>query len=527
MKTEGTITGLNGNFTENPLTGKGLWILVILAAVNLILQFVVVNPVYELHRDEFLYLDQARHLAAGYISVPPLTALFGKLVLLTGGSLFWVRFFPALFGMLTLAMVWFTAEELGGGLLSKILVSCAVLFSVIMRMNILFQPTSFDILAWTALVYVLVRYIRTGRTVWIYILSVLAVLGLYNKYNIGFLLIGLFAGLLLTTQRKLFTNRSFYMALIIGILLILPNVIWQINNDFPFIHHMQALKEYQLDNNSAGRFLFSQLMMYSSSLPLVIAALYAFVRYKPYMPYRAVGISFITVLALFAIFKAKDYYAAGLYPAIFAFGAVYFEKILPSLAKKIVIPLLLFVNISAFILVFQFLFPVLAPETIVKKPGTFEKLGLLRWEDGRTHALPQDFSDMLGWKEMADIALKAYATIPPAERNQTLIFSDNYGQAGALNYYNRGKMPECYSFCTDYVNWIPRMDQIKNVLLVGDKPDDDVIRQFEKCLLIGTVRNEFAREKDTGIYLLKEADPGFTDQFYKMLKDRIENFDVF
>jgi hypothetical protein len=46
---------------------KNSWILFLLVAVKMALQMIVVNPVYELHRDEFLHLDQANHLAAGYI----------------------------------------------------------------------------------------------------------------------------------------------------------------------------------------------------------------------------------------------------------------------------------------------------------------------------------------------------------------------------------------------------------------------------------------------------------------------------
>ena len=31
----------------------------------------------------------------------------------------------------------------------------------------------------------------------------------------------------------------------------------------------------------------------------------------------------------------------------------------------------------------------------------FSKTDLLKWEDLQHHPLPQDFSDMLGWEEMA------------------------------------------------------------------------------------------------------------------------------
>ena len=113
------------------------WILLILIAIKMILQYILVNPVYELHRDEFLYLNQGYHLAFGYISVPPLMALISKIVYLLGGSQFWIRFFPGFFGALTIVFVWLIIESIGGSLFSNIVASTALLFSALIRINIL------------------------------------------------------------------------------------------------------------------------------------------------------------------------------------------------------------------------------------------------------------------------------------------------------------------------------------------------------------------------------------------------------
>ena len=48
------------------------------------------------------------------------------------------------------------------------------------------------------------------------------------------------------------------------------------------------------------------------------------------------------------------------------------------------------------------LLPVWKPDKLAafyKKNGV-DKIGLLKWEDQRDHPLPQDFADMLGWKEL-------------------------------------------------------------------------------------------------------------------------------
>ncbi len=506
---------------------KEYWLLAIFLLVKIVLQYLVLNPVYGLHRDEFLYLDQAHHPALGYISVPPMISWFSSLIYLLGGSLFWIRFFPAFFGALTLLITWLIIGELEGTVYAKVLVSCALIFSVFTRLNILFQPNAFDILAWTAVFYFLVKYIHTRKPIWVFMMTLALVLGLYNKYTIGFLLTGLFAGMVLTRERQIFTRKYFWVFLAAGLILLLPNLIWQMNNRFPFTHHMQALKETQLVNDNAAGFLLGQVMYYNGSLALILAGLVSFWAYKPFKTYRATGITFFMVIVFLLIFRAKSYYASGLYPMIFAFGAVYLEKILPELWKKIVFALLAAGNIALFIYSFDIVYPVLTPPDIIAHKAKFERFGMLKWEDGKNHDLPQDFADMLGWKEMAAKALKVYDMIPETEKPSTMIICDNYGEAGALNYYNRDKMPEAYAFNTDYIFWIPLMPEIRNLLLVGHPPSEQIIRMFSCFEKTDSLTDEYSRERMTGIYLFTGANKEFTSQFYELRSRRIRAFEIF
>jgi hypothetical protein len=503
------------------------WILLLLITIKMMLQYILVNPVYELHRDEFLYLNQADHLAFGYISVPPLTALFSKLILLLGGGLFWVRFFPALFGTLTIIFTWLIVEALGGSLFSRIVAACALVFSLLVRLNILWQPNSFDILSWTIVFWLLLKFVKSEESKWLFFLAVIVVLGFYNKYNMIFLITGLAIGLMATNQRKIFSNPSFWKALILSLMLLSPNIIWQVVNHFPVFQHMKVLKASQLDNNTSIGFLKSQLGLFLGSLPLILAALIGFILLKSFKPYRFIGICYVAVIALFAILRAKNYYAIGIYPVLIAFGSLCFDQFLSKKWKNVVSLFLICLNLGIFLVIIKFLFPVLTPAEIRENASSFEKMGLLSWEDGKNHNLPQDFADMIGWHEMADKALAAYLMIPSGELENTLIICNNYGQAGALNYYNRGKMPEAYSFNTDYIFWLPHIKKIKNILLVGEKPDAVVIGMFKDFRLNAVVENKEAREKGTGIYLLTGANDFFTTIFYNKVEERKKNLDIF
>lgn len=290
---------------------------------------------------------------------------------------------------------------------------------------------------------------------------------------------------------------------------------------------MKVLKVNQLDNNTSAGFLISQLLFFFGSLPLIVGALIAFSYYKSFKPYRFIGISYVAVISIFTYMKAKDYYAVGLYPIIIAFGSVYIDSILSKKWRSIVLPLLICINLGIFLSTIKVIYPVYTPVEIRQNAKAFEKLGLLRWEDGKSHNLPQDFADMIGWREMAEKSMAAYKMISAGELKNTLVICNNYGQAGAINYYNRAKMPEAYTFNTDYIYWLPHLKTIQNILLVGKEPGQEVIDMFKDFKQVGVVENEYAREKDTGIYLLTGANAAFTEIFYKKVEDQKKNLDIF
>jgi fermentation-respiration switch protein FrsA (DUF1100 family) len=76
-----------------------------LALVKFILPFLLQHGAYEPHRDEFLYLAEARHLAWGYLELPPVLSVLSLVSNALGGTLFWIRFWPSLGGALTYVLV--------------------------------------------------------------------------------------------------------------------------------------------------------------------------------------------------------------------------------------------------------------------------------------------------------------------------------------------------------------------------------------------------------------------------------------
>jgi hypothetical protein len=472
------------------------------------LQYFLISPEYDLQRDEYLHLDQANHLAWGFLSVPPVTSWIAWLIKMLGNSVFWVKFFPALFGALTIIVVWKATEKLKGNLFTLILCATCTLFSTLLRMNILFQPNSLDILCWTTFYSIIILYFTTERPKWLYVAALVFSIGFLNKYNIVFLVVGLLPAILFTSQRNVFTKKELYMAFFMAFLLIFPNLIWQYKNNFPVFHHLKELTDTQLINVDRLDFLKSQLMFFAGSLFVIISGLFALLFYPPFRKYKSFFWALLFTLLVFLYFRAKAYYAIGLYPIYISFGSVFLGNIIAKKWRIYIYPVLMVMPMLFFVLMYMIAFPNKSPAYFVENAPTYQKYGLLRWEDGKDHVLQQDFADMLGWKELATMVDRVFSELPNPE--QTLIICDNYGQAGAINYYSTNKQVVAHSFNADYINWIRLDNQIINLVLVKEPGDTDKERMNEKpffdtVYLAGQRINPYAREDSISVYVLKGA----------------------
>lgn len=485
-----------------------------------ILQYFLVSPEYELHRDEFLHLDQANHLAWGYLSVPPVTSWISAIIGFLGNSIFWVRFFPALFGALTLVVVWKAIETLKGNLFALVLGATCILFSALLRLNMFHQPTSLDTLCWTALLFILTRYADSGNPQWLYTGAAILAIGFLNKYNIAFLAAALFPALLLS-KPSIFTGKHFYFSVALFLLLILPNLVWQYNNGFPVYHHMKLLAKTQLVNVNSLDFLKDQLLFFTGGLFVIATSLYALLFYAPFKKYRFFLYTCCFTLIIFLLLKAKGYYAIGLYPIYIAFGAVYLQTILNTGWKRYLQPLAIAIPVLFFIPMYQLMFPNKSPQYIMSHPGNYKKLGLLRWEDGKDHELPQDYADMLGWKELAGIVDSVYNVLPAAR--QTLILCDNYGQAGAINYYTKNKNIIANSFNADYINWFNLNIKYVNLIRVKElQSKHNELKEtgpfFHRSYTAGAITNTLAREAGTAVFVFENAKVDINQRIQEEIK---------
>src|ERR1700722_4196393 len=121
--------------------------LLIIAALRLLLH-TVTNGQYGFHRDELATLDDARHLAWGYVAYPPLTPFVARIAMaLFGTAPAAGRFFTALAQCVAMVVAGLMARELGGGRGAQIVAALAVAVSPLSLIaGHLFEYVSFDFL---------------------------------------------------------------------------------------------------------------------------------------------------------------------------------------------------------------------------------------------------------------------------------------------------------------------------------------------------------------------------------------------
>jgi hypothetical protein len=322
------------------------------------------------------------------------------------------------------------------------------------------------------------------------------------------MLIGIFPSILLTGQRKIFLRKEFYTSILVGLLFILPNLLWQYNNGFPVVHHMKQLANTQLINVNRWDFLKDQVFYFIGALPVLIASLYALLFYEPFKKYRVFFWIFFFTLVVFIYFKAKSYYAIGLYPIYIALGSVFIGSIQNTGWQRYLKPVVVAVPLLFYFFLYHIVYSIETPGEIIKKEEVYRKYGLLRWEDGKDHTLPQDFADMLGWKELALKVDAVYSQLPADE--YTFILCDNYGQAGAINYYAKNKKIKAVTFHADYINWFDLHPKIENLIRVKELEEskgelEETSPFFYLSSVAGSITNHLAREYKTTIFVFRNA----------------------
>ena len=127
--------------------GSGMAVVCWIAAGTVVVHLVT-GWRYGFDRDELMALEDARHLAWGYVQYPPMTALFGRVALgLFGTSLVGFRFFAGVAQAIAIVLTGLMAREMGGGKWAQVTAALAGV-PFCLGAGALMSYISFDYLCW-------------------------------------------------------------------------------------------------------------------------------------------------------------------------------------------------------------------------------------------------------------------------------------------------------------------------------------------------------------------------------------------
>jgi hypothetical protein len=234
--------------------------------------------------------------------------------------------------------------------------------------------------------------------------------------------------------------------------------------------------------------------------------------------WRLFGWTYLIAFAAFVLLKGKNYYLAPIYPVLFAAGAVTLEPLIERRQMIWLKPALILVLIAGGVIMLPIVVPVLPVDRFIVYMNELP-FKLPRSERGHERAvLPQHYADQFGWEEMVAVTAQAWARVPAEQRADCGIFAQNYGQAGAIDFFGpRYGLPPAVSGHQTYFLWGPR-NYSGNCMIVLDDRKETLDRLFEQVEDVGSSDNPYALERHIPVFLCRGAKFGTLTQLWPNLK---------
>jgi Dolichyl-phosphate-mannose-protein mannosyltransferase len=458
----------------------------VVAIVAAVVVLVAFASRYGYHRDELYFIAAGHHLAWGYADQGPLTPLIARAMTeIAPDSLTVLRLPSALAAGATVLLTGRLARELGGTSRAQAIAGASAASSVLVLFSgHLLSTSTFDLLAWTAITWLVVRAVRGGDDrLWLAAGAVLGV-GLLNKPLPAFLAVGLLAGVAVAGPRKLLRNPHAWLGGAIALALFSPWVIWQAKHGWPQLDVARSIAEGHSGSSEPWwAILPFQFLLISPLLaPVWIAGLVRLLRDRELSDVRFLAWAWVILAVVFMATGGKPYYIAGLMPALLAAGSTSVDRWLDRGAKGVrrallAVGLALSAGIAALI-----------------------SLPIVPAKDADQAAY--DVRETIGWRAFARTVADVYRKLPA--RQGAVIFTSNYGEAGAIDHFGPALgLPQAYSGHNAFGDWGPPPNGSAPVIAIG-LGEAETAADFLDCKLAARIDNGLGIDNDeqgTGVYV--------------------------
>jgi hypothetical protein len=462
--------------TEEPLTTGGIEIAalavrpVAVIATLMGVLLLAVSGRYGYFGDELYFVAAGHHLSFSYVDQPPLVPFLALIAdTIAPGSLV-VLHLPAILVTVAGTMIAaLTARELGGGRRSQIIAAAAYTTApFIASGGHLLATSTIDLFFWTAVTWLLVRWLRTRQDRLLLWAGLVTAVDLQVKYLIVFFWVVVAVAILIAGPREIFRSRMLWLGAGIAALTSVPSVLWQAAHGWPQIDMGGAISAEELATvgGAGGFLLLFALFAGFVGVPLAVYGLWRSARLPEY---RFLAITAVALVVVFIVTGGRPYYPLGIVPVLWALGAVGLDGPLKRWVPWTAWPALL----------------VTAALAVVSMP--IAPVESLRGNE------TSDVTDAesVGWPELVDEVAAAYRGLPEAVRAHTAIMGDSFWTASAVDVYGAERgLPSAFSPSRGYWYFGIPPESADNVLYIGDTNSDVVSKHFMKSVKVATVDNK-------------------------------------
>ncbi|GGZ26494.1 hypothetical protein GCM10010387_19760 [Streptomyces inusitatus] len=405
---------------------------------------------YGYHADELYFRLLGEHGPAwGYVDQPPLLPMAVRLAAEIFGDSLWAIRVPAVLcaGAVTLlgAMI---AAELGGSRRAQTLTAFGVATStMVLSLGHWILTTSFDTVAWAAILLFVLRALLRGEGKWWLWAGVVLGLALYAKYIVVLLPVALLVGLALVGPRKVFRDRWLYGGIGLALVIGSPNLVYQAVHGFPQLRMAEGLAGTDGEANRA-MFATNLILLFGPVLfVLCVIGLVELFRVPEWKPVRTLAVGYlVATAAAYLIEGGRPDYTGGLLIALLAAGCVAADRWAGVRRLRLAVLAVCLVLTTAV-------------QTLLSLP-VIPKSAL------RDFQIASMAMETVGWPRMVEQTEAAYRALSEEDRSRAVILTENFGEAGALDRYGRG-LPEVYSGHNELHAWGPPPDSADVVVAVG------------------------------------------------------------
>ncbi|MFJ1456652.1 glycosyltransferase family 39 protein [Nocardia sp. N2S4-5] len=423
---------------------------------------------YPLGGDELYFIAAGHRPAFGYADQGPVVPLLAAAAdLLAPGSAVLLRLPAVLLTVVAILLSAAVAQEFGGGRGPQALAAAAYAATpMAVTQSAMLSTFAVDVTLTGLVAWLWIRWVRTRSDRLLLLAGLVAAVDFQVKWLVPIVWAGLTVGVAVFGPRDMLRRPAWWGGSALLVASAIPTVRWQQAHGWPQLAMGAVVRAEQLATSGLAGMPMQIVQVTGPLGLLLLVGMWAGLRWDRLRHYRfvipMVAIGLVGVVAG----GLRPYFVAGAFPGLFAAGAVYLGD--RELSRRVraagagLLALATAVTVTAVLVL---------PLPTARMTEPTDKYSQIDWRS-RLYGSS-------GWDRLVTTVTEAVRRIPPEERRDLVIVTQNYWQAAALERFGSDTLPRVYSPNRGYGYFGPPPDSASTVLYVGvDDPRTALRTEF-------------------------------------------------